>query len=934
MPGSALFPLRVAILAGLVLTAAASLLPAQERVGINSAVNPQATGTPPGGAARRLVIGQDVVFNEHITTTEGGQTQLLFVDESSMTVGPNSDLVIDQFVYDPRTGTGKLAMTATRGLLRYVGGKLSKQDDAVTLRTATATLAVRGGAFIAQIDPAQTEAAFLYGKGLTVTGTTGASETLIRPGFQVTVSGIGGIPSRPAPMPPGQLALFTQRLDGRTGSSGGAKTVPTEAAVASSGISQTISGDVSQSVQQATANQGATQLTPTLNPIPTVIVSTVQSSAGQGSNTGGGSLQPPVNPPPPGNPHPSGGVAGQFKDAFTTTTGFTNAATSLNPFTGSFQNGVLSANSGSLSFTLSPLIPGATTNVTAPNSFGNNAAGPATMTADGGFFFANLTNPTAGDKVFFFGGTPVAQSFFAPTPTQQFLAFNVQPDYTLANGAQAQTIPFLPSNFGGTMANATVSPLLVATSPNEQFGISNILTHNDGLGPKWLQASLAVNGQGANQTSALVVGDGGFVTSSDNGQVVVPGDIRGTVSPSATSPVVGIFASTHSVPDANGNSLFGGNTLSGFVLDQNGSTITGNFAQNMATANPFGGTSVNYAFNQPVTTAGTFAPGARSALAETGFFGGIMTHTTTPTTGSPYVLFGTTAVVTDPVANRVAATFAGADPFTAAQSGISSMVLNFGSLSSQITANYNRSAFIDNNNYVALESPVTPSQINGNNLPTLTTAANPTVNAPGSAPVNSGLTNLTPSLAMVTSATVPNTSWMPAGVTPCACQYLQWGYWTGQVQTPNAALTAATRNDRAFINTWIAGMPTPVGDLNTLAAQAVTGTYTGAAIGTVFNNGASYLAAGAYNGSYNFGTQIGTVAISNFDGKSFSTSGRAPLTGANYTFAVTPTASSPVAGTVNGTFYGPLAAETGGNFAVHAVAGPTYLASGIFAGKR
>ena len=40
-----------------------------------------------------------------------GQTQLLFLDESSMSIGPNSDLTIDQFVYDPRTGSGKLAMT-------------------------------------------------------------------------------------------------------------------------------------------------------------------------------------------------------------------------------------------------------------------------------------------------------------------------------------------------------------------------------------------------------------------------------------------------------------------------------------------------------------------------------------------------------------------------------------------------------------------------------------------------------------------------------------------------------------------------------------------------------------------------------------------------------------------------------------------------------
>src|SRR3981081_2117939 len=89
---------------------------AQQRVGANSAVNPAATGTPPGGQARRLVVGQDVVYNERITTAEGGQTQLLFVDESAMTVGPNSDVTIDQFVYDPNTGTGKMAMTASRGV--------------------------------------------------------------------------------------------------------------------------------------------------------------------------------------------------------------------------------------------------------------------------------------------------------------------------------------------------------------------------------------------------------------------------------------------------------------------------------------------------------------------------------------------------------------------------------------------------------------------------------------------------------------------------------------------------------------------------------------------------------------------------------------------------------------------------------------------------
>jgi len=39
-------------------------------------------------------------------------------------------------------------------------------------------------------------------------------------------------------------------------------------------------------------------------------------------------------------------------------------------------------------------------------------------------------------------------------------------------------------------------------------------------------------------------------------------------------------------------------------------------------------------------------------------------------------------------------------------------------------------------------------------------------------------------------------------------------------------------------------------------------------------------------------------------------------------------------GAVTGNFFGPMAAETGGNFAVQSTLGPTYLASGIFAGKR
>ncbi len=181
-------PGAVCVLLGIGLASQVAL--AQQRVGVDSAVNPAAMGIPPGALPRRLVLGQDVVFNERITTEAQGQTQILFVDESTLSVGPNANMVIDQFVYDPNAGTGKLVASLGRGVFRFVGGKLSKQDNAVTMRTPTATIGIRGGVMLVRVRPDCTAPAslgatgcnalqviFVYGKGVTVTGLNGASQT-------------------------------------------------------------------------------------------------------------------------------------------------------------------------------------------------------------------------------------------------------------------------------------------------------------------------------------------------------------------------------------------------------------------------------------------------------------------------------------------------------------------------------------------------------------------------------------------------------------------------------------------------------------------------------------------------------------------------------------------------------------------------------------
>jgi FecR-like protein len=120
---------------------------AADRVGVAAAVTPQATSKPAGGSTKTLKIGKSVFYNERITTSDTGVVQVLLVDGSTFMVGPKSDLVIDKFVYDPRSGTGTLAATFSKGALRFVGGKLSKNEPGVKVRTPAGELTVRGGIF-------------------------------------------------------------------------------------------------------------------------------------------------------------------------------------------------------------------------------------------------------------------------------------------------------------------------------------------------------------------------------------------------------------------------------------------------------------------------------------------------------------------------------------------------------------------------------------------------------------------------------------------------------------------------------------------------------------------------------------------------------------------------------------------------------------------
>ena len=195
---------------------------AAAKVGVTSATDGDPLGKPPSEAERVLRIGIDVQANEAITTHANDRAHLLFLDGTSLTVGPNAQLTIDKFVYDPNTKVGSLAINASKGVLRIVGGKISKNTP-IIVTTPSSTVGIRGGITLLDIKSNQTVSTFVFGTNMTVSA-SGQTQTVTRAGSQVTTSA-GSKPGLPTIASQTTLSGQISQLEGSSsggGSGGGA----------------------------------------------------------------------------------------------------------------------------------------------------------------------------------------------------------------------------------------------------------------------------------------------------------------------------------------------------------------------------------------------------------------------------------------------------------------------------------------------------------------------------------------------------------------------------------------------------------------------------------------------------------------------------------------------------------------------------------------
>ena len=207
----------VAALAGLLGLYAGGAL-GLEQAGNATAVKARTTGRLPEAVEERsILLGAEVFRYERVKTDRSGIAQLLLLDNSSLTIAPGSELVIDEFVYDPQREEGNLAVSMAKGFLRFVGGRISKGSE-VRFETPTATVGIRGGIGSLRVgENGETEAILGYGRMRVSSG--GVTVTVRRAGYRVSVSSADAPPSAPERA----SAEEVERALAQGGGSGGAE---------------------------------------------------------------------------------------------------------------------------------------------------------------------------------------------------------------------------------------------------------------------------------------------------------------------------------------------------------------------------------------------------------------------------------------------------------------------------------------------------------------------------------------------------------------------------------------------------------------------------------------------------------------------------------------------------------------------------------------
>lgn len=97
-------------------------------------------------------VGTPVMVADRVRTGGDGSVGVTLRDNTLLSAGPNSLIVIDKFAYDNTSLEGNMSVSIRKGTLSVVSGKISKRTpESVDFRTPTSILGVRGTEFAIEV---------------------------------------------------------------------------------------------------------------------------------------------------------------------------------------------------------------------------------------------------------------------------------------------------------------------------------------------------------------------------------------------------------------------------------------------------------------------------------------------------------------------------------------------------------------------------------------------------------------------------------------------------------------------------------------------------------------------------------------------------------------------------------------------------------------
>ncbi len=481
-------------------------------IGSVAAVNRDIDGTPPGGASRSLLLGDRLIANERLISSPLGSGQVLFLDQTSLTVSPNSDIVLDQYVYDPDTEVGAIGITVTKGVMRLVGGRITKTTDAI-VQTPTATIGIRGGISLVVTDE-NNQTTVMHVAGEYTKVKVGDQELTMSRSNALAQTGGDGIEYLGVASAEQIAALYNQMQGG----GGGSDEEVTSEDAEGSGIAEANSEEpnavtdapISTSGEKPAEDGSAEVLQLNLASNTDVIVPVeeqFEQSSNPFANFIGGALLVDNEP---------------FIDADGTTIQNPSAQNLLTADEGtlatSFEQGSLIVNleNGDRAKLPTPVQNGffeidpSQTSSTAGQLSG---AGFADSTSGLLAYYFEVSN---GNRGFIFGANPgptQLRTINSNNANFRATAFNILPDLHITSSQT--TMPFLPEGLGEVFDNGRQAQLFLLSQPNQAlfgqgsgFGTSN--------GNRWLLPMFSISGNGANQNFLLSVGAVGVANNGTN----------------------------------------------------------------------------------------------------------------------------------------------------------------------------------------------------------------------------------------------------------------------------------------------------------------------------------------------------------------------------------------------------------------------------------